>query len=736
MSPTFQLTVRAAAAAALALAGSFSAVPALADAGGADAVPGAATPSVTASPAEPSPTAPAEPGAAVSEATTADAPTAGSPTAGTQTSAAVPAAPLTAPDISDAGLAEALRRDLGMTLEEFNAAGQLARTAADALPTLRDLPGYVGIRLQDNRILVEGSGAGLLARVDELNGAEASAVFVLVAPAAGPTAEPSAAPAPAGAVPSEAELVAASTEQLFQAYVREVGPEALQAVAYSNGRYVVRTGGTNVAEAGPSRLLDLQAAPASTVPAPAPSAPEPAATPASSAPAEAPGQASASALTPAQTAAPGKISAADFVSRYANVQLEEASPATTEADVFGGEGYVIDASPFRTICSTGFSAFSAAGLPLVLTAGHCAEDGTATVIGLEPPASSVAGGAEPLPGTLAPFGTFGFSQFGGPLNSWITGSEDNPGNVGTDIAVIERLDGAINPQPAASTWASATDPGATAVKIIGAVTPFQGQEVCRSGRTAGWSCGQVDETGIYVVGGRTTAPGDLRAFRGFLSKSVESRGGDSGGPWISGNFAVGTHTAGETSGENFAIATTLADALGYLPDVQLQLFLNKPELAAPGLAVRPGQPITGRVPAAPASAVAANSTVRITVDGEAPVDVPVDAAGNWSFPAPEASGPLSFTAETVNGYSRSGSAPLDVTVSGAEEPVVTPPAEDVAPVVPAAAPPAEPVTVLPAASGQLPDTGAGSLLPTAGLAGGALLLGGALVAATRRRAVS
>jgi LPXTG-motif cell wall-anchored protein len=43
--------------------------------------------------------------------------------------------------------------------------------------------------------------------------------------------------------------------------------------------------------------------------------------------------------------------------------------------------------------------------------------------------------------------------------------------------------------------------------------------------------------------------------------------------------------------------------------------------------------------------------------------------------------------------------------------------------------------VVPASSGQLPDTGAGSLLPTAGLAGGAILLGGVLMAATRRRTV-
>ena len=324
--------------------------------------------------------------------------------------------------------------------------------------------------------------------------------------------------------------------------------------------------------------------------------------------------------------------------------------------------------------------------------------------------------------------------------------------MGTDIAVIEELDGGINLQPAATTWADSANPGATAVKIIGMVAPFEGQEVCRSGRTAGWSCGQVEETGIYVVGGRTTAAADLRAFRGFLSKNVQSRGGDSGGPWISGNFAVGTHSAGETSGENFAIATTLEDALTKFPaPVQLQLFLNKPELAAPeDLTVVAGQPITGRVPAAPASAVAANSQVRITMENQAgrqTVDVPVDAAGNWAFPAPESSGTLRFTAETVNGFSRSGAVSLAVTV---EAPVVAPtepvvPAEPVAPtepVVPAApaAPaepgrPAEPSPVLPAASGQLPDTGAGSVLPTAGLAGGAILLGGVLLAATRRRAV-
>ena len=724
------------------------------------------------------------------------------------------------PAISDTGLAEAVRRDLGVTLAEFNAAGQLGRTAADALPSLQELPGYLGIRLQDGQILIEGSGAELQARVDELNGSGGAAVFVLVLPAADasitPAVEPSTPPATApyaapAAAPSAAELLATSTEQLFQAYVREVGPAGLQAVAYAGENFIIRTGGTNTAEAGLTQAPDQQATPA----------PEPAST------------------------APGKTSPADFVGRYANVELEQGSPVTTEADVFGGEGFAVDR---RTICSTGFGAFNAAGLPVVLTAGHCAEDGTARIAELEPPTSATAGGSSPLPRTLAPLGSFGFSQFGGLNNSpvldpqWEPGDPGDPGNVGTDIAVIDGLDGGIALQPAASTWADAANPGATAVKIIGMVAPFQGQEVCRSGRTDGWSCGQVEETGIYVVGGRTPAAADLRAFRGFLSRNVQSRGGDSGGPWISGNFAVGSHSAGETAGDNFAIATTLEDALTKIPTaVQLQLFLNKPELAAPDHpTVLAGQPITGRVPAAPASAVAAGSKVRLTFDKPADkqvdkqtVDVPVDANGNWAFPAPESNGPLRFTAETVNGFSSSGAVSLVVEVSdlaapviispaegaalntvtrldgtgtpgltvkltgdisgtavvaddgqwtipidGAEPgrftiravqtspgkadspsvtrnfsigvPVVAPvaPAEPVAPAVPAA--PANPAAtgitvlpagasqqpVLPAASAQLPDTGAGPVLPTAGLAGGAILLGGVLLAATRRRAVS
>jgi hypothetical protein len=359
-----------------------------------------------------------------------------------------------------------------------------------------------------------------------------------------------------------------------------------------------------------------------------------------------------------------KLSPSDFVAKYANVKLEKGEPIAPQEDFFGGQGYYVDGT---WVCSAGYSAFSPSGEPLVLTAGHCADDGAAKLARVAIPAGEPAGGSTVPAGTSGLLGSFGFSQFGGPNNSRITGDPANPGNIGTDIAVIQNIRSGLDPRPSATKWDNPTDLGADTVKIVGQTLPFQGQAVCRSGRTDGWSCGTVDEVGIYVMGGPTGQPDDLRAIRGFLSYSVQSSGGDSGGPWISGNYAVGTHTAGDAAGsaQNFAVATTLEDALTRLPGVQLELFLNKPVLTGPADSgqVAAGQTITGRVDAAPATAIAANSKVRISVPCHDPIEVPVGADGTWQFAAPAAVGKLSFTAETVNGFSSSGTASFEVNVA-------------------------------------------------------------------------
>ncbi|AXJ11620.1 hypothetical protein CFN17_01505 [Arthrobacter sp. PM3] len=543
-----------------------------------------------------------------------------------------------------------------MSMAEFDAAGALARRAADAVPSLRSLPGYVGIRLDAGKITVEGTGGQLRARVDQLNAeAEGQTVFTLAAPAtvspdapAAPAA-PAAPTAPAAAAAPAAELLASSTQQLFEAYVREVGAAGLQAVTYTDGHFVIRTGGTNTAESRPAVTEPRTGQDAQPF-----------------------------ALPGAQA----KLSAAEFVARYANVALVQGARISTEEDFFGGQGYIIDG---RTVCSAGFGAFSPVGEPLVLTAGHCAADGTAKQTEIEQPAGAPAAGGTGSGTAAGTLGTFGFSQFGGQGNSKVAADGTN---VGTDIAVLQNIRKGLDLQPAVTRWDNPADPGPTSVKIVGTVAPFQGQPVCRSGRTLGWSCGTVDSVGTWVIAGPNSLPpdynNDLRALNGFDSTTVKSRPGDSGGPWISGNFAVGTHTGAESDAgvQTRAIATTLEDAAGKIPGgVQLQLFLNKPTLtAAAGGTVAAGEPVTGHVAAGPASVVAPNSKVRITAQNQQagqeaaqPLEVPVDASGNWQFPAPSSGGTFKFTAETVNGFSRSGAAALSVDVSGLAAPAITAP---------------------------------------------------------------
>lgn len=672
--------------------------------------------------------------------------------------------------ISKDGLAEAVARDLGMSLADFNAAGAQGKRAADAQATLRKLPGFVTVRLQQGRILVEGSGTELQKGVAALNAADDTGrnEFVLVAPGTtsapaglesaarweapkapgAPEAGTASAPntarsAPEQAPDQETDLRATSVGQLYQAYLREVGAAGLQAVAAADGRFVIRTGGVNSSEAAktPETAPETADSPETAV------------------------QAEGQPPTGAAGEAVGEpaMSPSEFVSQYANVVLEKGEPLIKEEDFLGGQGYRIDGG---VVCSAGFSAFSPEGERLVLTAGHCADDGAARLAEVTLPAGDPAGGPEAESGVTGVLGSFGFSQFGGPGNARITGDLTNPGEPGTDIAVIESIRPDLNLMPAATQWEDPANLAGAAVEIVGTAAPFVGQAVCRSGRTDGWSCGTVDEVGIYVVGGSSGEPDDLRSFNGFLSTSVQSRGGDSGGPWISGNYAVGTHSAGNSRAtiENFAVAATLQESLKVLPGVELRLFLNRPVLAGalPSGPLKAGQRVSGRVPATPATDLPAGSSVLITLPGREPLNVPVDTDGNWSFTAPAPA--TQFSAQAINGFSRSEISTFRTAAKPVQPDPVTPsapaaaggPGNDSKPSSPQPAPsravkpavltPApEPSVVAvqpaggttagegPAAAVVLADTGVSGLLQAAGVAGAAVLLGGLLLVVVRRR---
>lgn len=649
------------------------------------------------------------------------------------------AAPAPAPALGDEGLAEAVARDLGMTLAEFNAAGAQAKRAADALAVLRDLPGFVGVRLHDGQIQVEGSGPELENRIAALNKGSATGrdEFVLVSSASGETPEG----------PTGGELQAISVEQLYRTYLREVGAAGLQAVAEADGKFIIRTGAVSSPETAGEPGSELRAGDGSAGLA-----------------GETDGRGDNRAGEASGTPA---MSPSDFVSKYANVVLEQGEPLASEEDFFGGQGYRVDGG--GVVCSAGFSAFSPAGEQLVLTAGHCANDGAATLTQITLPAGDPAGGAGAGSAVTGELGTFGFSQFGGPGNAWISGDLDDPGEPGKDIAVVESIRADLNVLPAATTWEDPADLGKSSVQVVGSAAPVVGQFVCRSGRTEGWSCGVVDEVGIYVVGGPSGEPDDLRSFRGFLSYSVQSGGGDSGGPWVSGNYAVGTHSAGNSrrSIQNYAVAATLQDSLQVLPGVQLRLFLNKPVLTAPLPAgpIADGQRVSGRIPALPGTSVPAGSIVRITFPGLEPLEAAADADGNWSFVAP-ASAP-EFSAQAINGFSTSAistfrspaqpvtpapsrpdpslpaaGGPAGSGATGEDAPAGPKPVRRVTPAVLTPAPEPSVVAVQPqghANSGEAPaaaalaDTGASGLLPAAVGAAAVLIVGGLLLVGARRR---
>lgn len=684
--------------------------------------------------------------------TAADGGAATSPAVPSPVFTASPAASSTVPataGVPEEGLAVAVLRDLGMTLEEFNAAGEQGKRAAAALDILRKVAGFESVRLGGGKILVAGTGPALAKAVAALNAADPEAREEFM-PVSSPGAAVSSTAAPEGGT----DRRAASVEQLYRAYLREVGPAGLQAVAEADGKFIIRTGGVNDPQAEPQPAIGTAGRGADS---PVPAGTETAGTETAGAgPTEtkrpAPGD-------PAQLdpAAGGRLSPSEFVGQYANVVLESGEPLAPEEDFFGGQGYRIDGA---VVCSAGFSAFSPAGEPLVLTAGHCADDGAARLAEVTLPAGDPAGGFLAENAVTGKLGTFGFSQFGGPGNSWVADPE-NPGTPGNDIAVIESIRPDLDPLPATTTWADATSLGTGSVKIVGTAAPFVGQAVCRSGRTAGWSCGTVDEVGIYVVGGGSGDPADLRSFSGFLSTSVESSGGDSGGPWISGNYAVGTHSAGNSrdSAENFAVAATLQDSMAILPGVQLRLFLNKPVLAGslPAGPIAAGQQIAGRLASVPATDVPAGTRLRVTFPGSDPFEVDVDSQGNWAFSAPATAD--GFTAQTVSGFSRSGlstfntapkpappvqdgsgtpgtggsaaASPPAVVPGGGPAVLVPAPQPTVVAALPAAGPDA--VTGPAGAPAMLADTGVSGLTQAVAGAGVALLLGGLLLVIVRRR---
>ncbi|MEU3661893.1 S1 family peptidase [Streptomyces sp. NPDC032940] len=182
-------------------------------------------------------------------------------------------------------------------------------------------------------------------------------------------------------------------------------------------------------------------------------------------------------------------------------------------------------------CSVGYGARDGSGRQVLVTAGHCVEN---------------------LPdlyydGTHFAKGTTGRFHHGRDSVDMGLASVD----AGTAIATR------------VGTWNNGAD-----IAVKGSRRAPVGSDVCKSGATSGWTCGSIKAYDYSVT---YTDPGQPATLvTGLGLSDVCDLGGDSGGPWISGDQGQGVTSGGRTDnrcngvyGQGTSYFQPLDDALRY-----------------------------------------------------------------------------------------------------------------------------------------------------------------------------
>ena len=369
--------------------------------------------------------------------------------------------------------------------------------------------------------------------------------------------------------------------------------------------------------------------------------------------------------------------AADNVVFEYNEHDGQAKPAA-ETDIYDGMGYAL--SPDGNfagqigICSIGFNAWDKAGNDAIITAGHCTNDGRQKV------AAVLEHSAVNEPSSISNLlGKVGFNQFGMAGNKGVSPDDPNWADkpTGTDIAIIDEINPALNLHPEVSQWPSGQDERDKTIKVRSVGEAALGAEACNSGRTTGWQCSTITEEGIFFVrgyddNGNETSQ-DIRTVWGYTSDNPGDSvldHGDSGGAVLVGSRAVGVNSA---LGGGLAMYTSLTDAMDktVVKDYSVKLFISTPKAnTANGTEVESEASLKGSVADAPKG-----TKVQVIVDGKVVQTVDVDSKGNFSFNAPKAEGQFNFTLKAVNGYNVSDTTEGNVVVQApapTEEPTETP----------------------------------------------------------------
>jgi LPXTG-motif cell wall-anchored protein len=348
-------------------------------------------------------------------------------------------------------------------------------------------------------------------------------------------------------------------------------------------------------------------------------------------------------------------------------------------DLVGGAGYLLDVPSTGKggACSTGFSGWDDEGNPVVLTAGHCAEDtdgetgedlGSTEPVDTELPGSAPARGGEGFePAGIGSLGTWGYNKYGSPVEEGDdTGSEGD-----IDFAVINVDESTYNVKNGITDWSD--DDLSSSVSAIKSVGSHSEGTVQKSGRTTGLTDGQVIPYESFPFEFMNVSDRWVHGFGVESSPSDPfSQPGDSGGGVFQGDTAVGVISGGGPAewddGTPFELGW-VAD-LDYSleqsgADFNLEEPSDEPEApAAPKVedqTIEPEGAITGKA--------AAGADVKVTwtgaEDGEATAKA--DDSGNFTLEGPSAEGEYDAKAvATVDGES-SDAAAFTVTVEASDD---------------------------------------------------------------------
>jgi len=345
-------------------------------------------------------------------------------------------------------------------------------------------------------------------------------------------------------------------------------------------------------------------------------------------------------------------------------EISEPIETTAANDVVGGAGYYTDISATEGgLCSVGFTGWSPTGAPAVITAGHCAPDGATPDTFLTLPAGDATGNDEDVE-LMAELGTFNFAQYGG-----VGGTVGNEDTNSIDIGVIDVTNPALNLEPEVTTWENTADLSIGAIPITAVGKVNGALPIAKSGRTTQYSTAPA--ANIFITEGYAKISG--RNVYGFGVFDLESTQGDSGGAIFQGGTAVGVVSGGAEAVGNqrqFVWGSDLTNALTHTGGYTVALTVAAPTLTSPanGGTVERGALITGTGPV--------SSTISVDAATGADFEVPTDAAGAFSFPAPAQLGAYAFTLQAAIGFSESPTNSYAVTVVPAPllAPVITSPA--------------------------------------------------------------